>query len=328
MGSMATDSVSSKDAGKNARERKKQGPQINRTRPGPWTERLEFAAALLGVALLWPFSPRWKSRIAGYIGGFLGPKLGFSRRIYQNLSAVRPQYSAFQKRCFARELCANFSRTVVEYLTLPWLAKRASHYKVVGGENLRKAIDQYDGRIVVVSGHIGNWEAVRAVAAAQGAPLAIIYRAFNNALFDKKFHHNIESVGWQAFRKGKLGGRELVRHIKGGAGALILVDQRSGGAPLLNFMGREAETSLAAAQLARTLNAALVPAVAFRRNDNFEVRFEPAVDPTNPAAAMQQINDRIEVWIDEEPGQWFWLHRRWRIRERDRSRRVFGTKPR
>jgi KDO2-lipid IV(A) lauroyltransferase len=43
---------------------------------------------------------------------------------------------------------------------------------------------------------------------------------------------------------------------------------------------------------------------------------------------MQQINDRIEMWIDEEPGQWFWLHRRWRIRERDRSWRVFDTKPR
>ncbi|NJM55259.1 MAG: hypothetical protein HC841_04510, partial [Verrucomicrobiae bacterium] len=37
----------------------------------------------------------------------------------------------------------------------------------------------------------------------------------------------------------------------------------------------------------------------------------PVTEP-DPTDAMRAINDRISAWIEAEPGQWFWLHRRWK----------------
>jgi KDO2-lipid IV(A) lauroyltransferase len=29
-------------------------------------------------------------------------------------------------------------------------------------------------------------------------------------------------------------------------------------------------------------------------------------------AATQKMNEVIEAWVREYPGQWLWMHRRWR----------------
>jgi KDO2-lipid IV(A) lauroyltransferase len=31
----------------------------------------------------------------------------------------------------------------------------------------------------------------------------------------------------------------------------------------------------------------------------------------NVAALMGQVNELIEGWVRENPGQWMWVHRRW-----------------
>jgi hypothetical protein len=37
------------------------------------------------------------------------------------------------------------------------------------------------------------------------------------------------------------------------------------------------------------------------------------------AAATQMINDVVEGWVREHPGQWLWFHRRWRWVSRDQA---------
>lgn len=290
---------------------------VNQTRPRAWIERAELLGTKIAIGFLSLFSPKWKSRIAGALGGGIGGRLWFARRAETNLSRFRPALGASERRGIVRRLMSNFARTGVEYLDLPDLARRAEGFEVEGLEHLHAARAAAGGRLVVVSAHFGNWEAIRAVAAREGAPLAIIYRAFNNQLIDALFFDLIVSAGWRAFRKGAVGGRELLRHVRSGEGALILIDQRAGGAPRLDFMGAEAETSLAAAQLSRTLRAPMLPAVAFREGDGFKVRFEAPIEGDNPVEMMQEANRRIASWIDDDPGQWFWLHRRWRIRGGD-----------
>lgn len=293
---------------------------VNARRPAAWIERLEMAALRVALAALWPLSPLNRARVAAALGRALGPWMWFAWRAEDNLKRVMPALDARGRRRVVAQMSGNFARTGVEYAQLPALAARAARFSVTGLDHLAEARRAADGRLIVVSAHYGNWEAVRAVAALQGAPLAIIYRAFNNKRIDDKFYSYIVSAGWPAFRKGRIGARQLFAHVRGGGGALILVDQRLGGAPVLDFMGRPAETSLAAAQLARTLKAPLLPAVAARRGDGFDVRFEPPIASGSPIEMSQAINDRITEWVTTEPGQWFWLHRRWRVRDADRKR--------
>lgn len=291
------------------------GPLVNATPPHWAQERLEFLGVLVIVAVLSPFPPKWKGRIAEAVGRLLGPLIpGVAKRAQQNFDRVRPHYDAETRRRIIRQVCGGFARTAVDYLYLPWIRAESAGCAVEGLEHLEAAKVAGGGRLVVISGHFGNWEAIRSVAAAQGAPLGIIYRAFNNRLIDRYFYGRIALNGGPAFRKGAEGSKQLLGHIRSGGGVLILVDQRSGGAPFVDFMGEPAETSLAAAKLARSLKAPLLPAVARRVGDGFAVRFEAAIPPGDAADMMAEANRRIAAWIDEDPGQWFWLHRRWRRR--------------
>ncbi|WP_204309320.1 LpxL/LpxP family acyltransferase, partial [Enterobacter cloacae] len=36
------------------------------------------------------------------------------------------------------------------------------------------------------------------------------------------------------------------------------------------------------------------------------------------AATVQLMNDTVEGWVRDDPGQWMWFHKRWQIRGRTR----------
>lgn len=292
-------------------------------RPLTLQERAEIAGFRLLQVLILPFGWRTRSAIAGWLGRRLGPLAGgLANRVRNNLDRVRPDFPEERRKALLAGVMDNFARTAVEYDRLPDLFAAAPDFEIEGLEHLEAAKAQAGGRMVVVSAHLGNWEAIRAAAAHHGAELAIIYRAFNNPAVDRACYRLITSTGLPAFHKGKEGARALFKHVRSGKGAMILVDQRLGGAPLLDFMGEEAETSLAAAQLALTLKAPLLPAVGFREGERFRVRFEPPVPHGQPNEMMQAVNRLIEDWVDAAPDQWFWLHRRWKVhREADLRRR-------
>ncbi len=285
-------------------------------------ERAEYVGFRLMQILVLPFGPATRSAIAGWLGRKLGPLTpSFRKRVFNNLDLVSLQLNETERRELLGGVLDNFCRTAVEYDRLPALYRRAKDFKVEGLEHLQAAQEQAGGRIVLVSAHLGNWEAIRAVAALHGVELAIIYRAFNNPAVDRACYRLITSTGLPAFHKGRDGARALFKHVRSGKGAMILVDQRAGGAPLVDFMGRPSETSLAAAQLARTLKAPLLPAVGFRDGDSFRVRFEAPIPSGGQVEMMQAVNHTIEGWIEAEPKQWFWLHRRWKIRKEANEKR-------
>lgn len=301
--------------------------RVSMRRP-PWAmERLEYAGILIARAILWVLGRRAGVALTGFVVGRLVGRLPFvMKRARANLALVRPELNGAGSGRMLRDMMANFGRTLVEYVWLRELVADAPTYEVEGLEHLIAARDAAGGKMVVAGAHYGNWEAVRAVAALHEAPLAIIYRAFNNKLFDDYAFGLITAPGWPAFKKGRDGGRDLFKHVRRGGGAMILVDHRMGGAPLAPFMGRPAETSVAAAQLAAKTGAPLVPAVAQRTPTGFVVRFAPAVAPDTPVEMMTEVNARIGAWIDAHPEQWLWLHRRWRVRPMtERGRKFQGA---
>ena len=62
-----------------------------------------------------------------------------------------------------------------------------------------------------------------------------------------------------------------------------------------------------------------------RENHRVVWRCSPALQQPNPAlrisrsgghhadvaALMAQVNETLERWIRDRPGEWFWVHRRW-----------------
>ncbi len=266
---------------------------------------------LISPALILPYP--WVVRGFGATGRALLPLLPFAARVRDNLRLVRPEAGAAEARALTAAVGDNAMRILAEYIRMADFRARPRQRHVEGLEHLRDAAASGRGGLVV-SAHYGNWEAIRLAARDAGIELAIIYRAFNNAPFDALSMTRIRLAGEPVMHKGPEGSRRLLRHLKGGGLALVLLDQRLGYGPPTPFLGRPAQTTTTIAALAQRLRVPLIPAVARRRADglSFDVRFEPPVDAATPEAAMRAINDRISAWIEAEPGQWFWLHRRWK----------------
>ncbi|MEO1494145.1 MAG: lysophospholipid acyltransferase family protein [Pseudomonadota bacterium] len=297
----------------------------------PWSLR---AGEWVLYAMAWMF--RWISRafstwaVAGVmapIGGFLAASIpAWRRRAEANMALVWPEIDGSTRRDLVRDAGAEFTRLSVEYAHLDRFAGEMV-LKVTGAEHLDTAREAGKGAILV-SAHYGNWEAARLAAKQVGVETGIIYRAFNNRYLDRFTLNLIPIAGEPVLQKGRQGMRHLVTHVAQGGAVMVLVDQRNSGAPFIDFMGHPAETVTAAAELAQRTGAALIPVVG-RRNvveRRFDVTFEQPVPPGDPQDMMREVNARISSWIEAEPAQWFWFHRRWRTTTRSRPKPTDQTK--
>jgi KDO2-lipid IV(A) lauroyltransferase len=166
---------------------------------------------------------------------------------------------------------------------------------------------------IIVSGHFGQWEAVRAVLKARGMETGAVYRPQANPHYQRRLLAGIEAGGRPILETGRLGTTALVRHLRAGGFIAILLDEKYAEGVRMPFLGRPALTSLAAAQLALKYGLPLVPAYGLRRDDrdSFDVEFESPIPHTDPQTMTQVFNDSLSARIHANPAQWYWMLRRW-----------------
>ncbi len=260
---------------------------------------------------------------AGRLAGFLGPILPFDKRARRNLDHVWPQSGSEERRAWRRGVYDNFARTIVEYAHLDHIAADPDRLTIEGAEHLLAAKAAGKGAILATA-HFGQWEAVRLAARRLGWESGLIYRRFNNPYVDARALRLARTGGEPVVTRGASGLLRFVRHLKRGGAMTILADHRMGGVQG-PFLGREASSSTAAAEIAISTGAALIPARGERLGGaRFRAVFEPPIlpppilpqeggaTPQEAAEAMTRaLNARYEAWIEAAPGQWFWLHRRW-----------------
>ncbi|MEM1275358.1 MAG: lysophospholipid acyltransferase family protein [Pseudomonadota bacterium] len=286
------------------------------TRASEW---MMYASAWSFRTLTWPLSTWALTRSLAPLGGWIAWKVPMARkRIIENVDHVFPGLTDAEKKVFVKANGAQTLCLFVEYSRLDKVLREVG-VEVSGEEHLRGRPDGTGA--ILVTAHYGNWEAVRMAAKFMGQECGIIYRAFNNRYLDRFTMNLIPAAGEPVLQKGS-GMRQLLAHVKRGGVVMILVDQRNSGAPYLDFLGKPAETVLAAAELATRTGAALIPAVAERdlAKRRFKVTFETPVAIAAPEKMMQEVNDRISGWIMQAPDQWFWLHRRWRTTLRSQGK--------
>ncbi|MEM9011635.1 MAG: acyltransferase [Pseudomonadota bacterium] len=288
-------------------------------RQGRLTRLGHFLAnlALWGFRMLIrPLGPTRAIRMGGWVGARLIAGLPVTRRrIESNLARIRPELDAAVRAAIARAVGDNFGRVILEYEWMPAIARDQARYHPSGpGWSVFTAARAEGRGAILAAAHFGNWEAVRCAAAKTGPAVAFIRRSFNNRYFDAAATARVAEAGEPLLPRGATGARALIRHVRAGGAVLILVDQKQTGAPKLDFLGHPAETVLAAAELALKLEVPLIPVAGRRRADgvSFDALFATPIAPTDPTTMMQQVNNQLGAWIEADPGQWFWLHRRWR----------------
>jgi KDO2-lipid IV(A) lauroyltransferase len=105
----------------------------------------------------------------------------------------------------------------------------------------------------------------------------------------------------------------MIRHLKKGGFFALLVDQKYNSGEPLEFLGQDAKTTTAPAEMALRYNLPLVPVFAIRQPNkrNISIKYEEPIVHSDVITMTNQINDRISNRIKENPEQWYWLHNRW-----------------
>ncbi len=276
--------------------------------------RLEYAAVQLVAQTVCRLPLDTCTSIGGAAGRFFGRFTGLRARALKNFSYAMPDLEDGARSATLTEMFDRLTRTLLEYGYLQKLSDDTDRIEIEGLHHLDAAKASGRGALLV-TGHFGNWETIRIAFERHGWPPALIYRAFNNPLFDVYAQKLMSVVDAPIFHKGRRGSLGMLRHVRGGGAALILTDQRFNGSPEIPFFGRPAKTSLGAAVIAKNYGVLLLPVRGERigRSSRFKVIIEAPFQTEEKSAEVVtgDINNRLETWVRANPEQYFWMHNRW-----------------
>jgi KDO2-lipid IV(A) lauroyltransferase len=256
----------------------------------------------------------------GALGRAIGPRLRVTQTARRSLKRVFPDLGESEIDRIVMEMWDNLGRTAGEH---PHLAAfdpyaRNSRVEVVGGEYIDALRD--DGKTgLLFAGHIANWEISPLAGVKRGLTVHLVYRRANNPLFDAIVQKGRAVLGGDLYPKGSDGAKQVLRAMIRGDHMAMLVDQKMNDGIAVPFLGRDAMTASAIAELAVRFDCPVVPARVERlKGARFRVTFEPPlVKPStgdrkaDVKVLMTMINDRLSDWIRARPEQWLWVHNRW-----------------
>jgi KDO2-lipid IV(A) lauroyltransferase len=279
-------------------------------------QALGFAPSALALGVAWSLPYRTRVRFGGWLGRRLVLNLPrFRGRIEANLRYVMPELGPDERRAIAAQVGDNFGRTFVEIFSMAdFHAARVWTGPTGPGVAAAEAAAAEGRPAVLVTGHFGQWEAGRAWLKACVAEAAGVYRPLNNRHLERIYRRQLDVGGSPMFVKGGRGLRGLVAHVARGGLAALLTDQYDRRAPLIDFLGRPAPAVTIAAELALKFRAPLIPAYGTRAPDGLHVavELEAPIPHTTAAEMTQALNDSLAARVRADPGQYLWLHRRWR----------------
>lgn len=285
--------------------------------------RLEHAALRLGRASLSAFPERLALALGAGMGLVLGDALRVRRRdVDRHLAWAFPERPSRWRRKVARGCYRHLGReAVVMFGSGSWPKERVlERTRVVGFEPFRQAALSGTG-VVLLTGHLGNWEMGGAAIAARDVPLDVVGKGMSNRRFQSDLFRARERLGMRVIEMGDAP-REALRSLAEGKVVALLGDQSAhGGTMLLPFFGRPALTARGPAVFAMRSGAPVFVAFALRdrgRPQRYTVTFEPLELSCSGdlekdvRSLMTAYGSALESAIRCAPEQYFWHHRRWK----------------
>ena len=237
------------------------------------------------------------------------------RRVERELRRIYPDMPRDERLQLCRNMGRNMGRTLFEILHCTEF-QTLHHRNIVSGPGLAalESAHAVGKGAIIVSGHFGQWEAIRSALKARGMETGAVYRPQKNRHYERRLLSGIEAGGKPILATGKIGTRALVRHIREGGFIAILLDEKYPDGARLPFLGHPALTSLVAAQLALKYDLPMVPAFGTRIGDGtkFNVEFDAVIPPSDSLTMTQAFNDNLSERVHADPDQWYWMLRRWK----------------
>ncbi len=289
-----------------------------------WKNTLIYWVIVCAIAVARCF-PLWLLR---FWGGFAGRLAGFFavgerrravKQLAESLPALEPRFHAR----IASEMFEHLGVSAVEVLKADRLFALGQGPTLSAEQQALVAEALSEGKgIVLVGGHIGNWELLSHAYARAGLPM----NAIAKPLYDPRLTALVDTMrrqfGSRILWRGETSvGKDMLRVFKRGEILGLLIDQDTKvQGTFVPFFGRLAYTPIAAAALALRFGAPIILSWAHRYPDGFEVHverysFTPSGDGERDTTELTaQLTAKLEKAIRKVPAQWVWLHKRWKTR--------------
>ena len=276
---------------------------------------LEYGVVRLLILLLGLFP--YRSAVA--FGRMLGRLAhvtcrSLRRRTMSNLRlAYGDRLSRPQAEAIARDAFDVLGRNIVEVAHMAHRADLGKDLEIVNASLLRDAYEGGKG-VVLVSAHMGCFARMAAIPFLLGMKGASIM----------KKQKNWRLLDWaRGFLKRRMdldvilkpdAPQEMAEHFHHGSLVGFFADQhpRSGGVPAM-FFDQPVLAAAGPAICARRYHAPMVVLTLDSRPDGTHTCI---VDKVDTGGSVREVTQRwtsvIEARIREHPGQWMWMHRRWR----------------
>ena len=272
----------------------------------------------IGIAALLARLPWSLQRVLGRgIGRLLMVLFGSRRRVAaRNLALCFPELDADAQAALLRRSFEELGIGLFEFARAWWGSVEPMRGKVTveGLEHLQAA--RAGGRgVIIISGHFVTLE-LAARLMCDHAPLAGMYRPHDGAVMEWAVLRGRLRYATAMFTREEL--RPALRHLKQGGLLWFAPDQdtRRGDSVFVPFFGQQAYSLTSTHQLARLSGAAVMGFAHVRHDDgHYTLRLTPVFDDFPSADATTdtaRVMREIETMIRAAPGQYLWIHRRFK----------------
>lgn len=259
------------------------------------------------------------SRLGARAAGALGPRLYKNRHVTANLALAFPDWTAERRDAVAREVWANAGAVLAEYPHLGTLMAspggRDGSIEVEVDPAVRRLIEE-GTPLMILAGHLANWEIIAGVLVRLGVPLTVVYSPQSNPLVNRLVQRFRRALGCSFLRKDEAV-RSLLRELRKGRSVGLLPDQRVDSGKTLPLLGRAAPSTTAPARVAAKVGCPVIPGRVERLGDAaFRVSLMAPIGSDlddgdlDADAITEAFHALLEAWISERPGQWLCIKRR------------------
>jgi KDO2-lipid IV(A) lauroyltransferase len=286
---------------------------------------LQYGAFKLVTVLFLVVPERGAVALAAFLGWLAGSVLRIRRTVVDEhlVLAFRDRPRGWRDRVarasyvhLAREWMATFR------LTRLGREKIIARTNMVGFDAFRTAVEQGKG-VVLMTGHLGNWEFCAAGFTARGISLDAVAKSMANSQFGAALIEVRERIGMGVIDVDEAP-RGVLLSLRAGRVVAMLADQNAhSGGIFVPFFGKLASTARGPAVFALRAGAPIFLGIPLRdpgwkQEYTVELRridFQPSGRLDADVQALTAVHTAaLEQAIGEAPEQYFWQHKRWKKR--------------
>jgi len=241
------------------------------------------------------------------------------RTAMRNLELAYPEKSLGERRGIADGVFLSIARLIWIFARFPQLNRQNINQfiRYDGLDHFLEAKKRGRG-VLFATAHFGNWELSAFAHALMTEPMNIMIRPLDNPGIDRLVEDRRRLSGNRLIIKWD-SARAVLRALHQNEAVGVLIDQNTSPEEgvFVDFFGTPACANTAFAKIAAKTGAAVIPGFAVWSDEEqkYILKFHPPLDISgDPAEDTRHLHALLERVIREHPGQWLWIHRRWKTR--------------